>query len=83
MQVALCFLHNATCIINFLRLVQHGRTDSRKVRNKIAEKFGITVQSALGILLKNGLIAKEDDSYRINDSLLRIFINNIYSIPEF
>lgn len=42
-----------------------------------------SVQSALGILLKNGLIVKEDDSYRINDPLLRIFINNLYSIPEF
>lgn len=42
-----------------------------------------SVQSALGILLKNGIIAKEEDSYRINDPLLRIFINNIYSIPEF
>ncbi|MDE6522108.1 MAG: ATP-binding protein [Muribaculaceae bacterium] len=42
-----------------------------------------SVQSALGILLRNGLIAKEEDSYRINDPLLRIFINNIYCIPEF
>ncbi|MDE6549376.1 MAG: ATPase, partial [Muribaculaceae bacterium] len=41
-----------------------------------------SVQSALGILLKNGLVVKEEDSYRINDPLLRIFINNIYSIPE-
>ncbi len=42
-----------------------------------------SVQSALGILLKSGLIAKEEDGYRINDPLLRIFINNLYSIPEF
>lgn len=42
-----------------------------------------SVQSALGILQKNGFIVKEDDSYRINDPLLRIFINKLYSIPEF
>ncbi len=42
-----------------------------------------SVQSALGILLKSGLIVKEEDGYRINDPLLRIFINNLYSIPEF
>lgn len=42
-----------------------------------------SVQSALGILLKSGLIVKEEDGYRLNDPLLRIFINNLYSIPEF
>ncbi len=42
-----------------------------------------SVQSALGILLKSGLIVKEEDGYRINDPLLRIFINHLYSIPEF
>lgn len=42
-----------------------------------------SVQSALGILLKSGLVAKEEDGYRINDPLLRIFINNLYSTPEF
>ena len=42
-----------------------------------------SVQSALGILQKNGLIAKDADVYRMNDPLLRIFINNLYSIPEF
>lgn len=42
-----------------------------------------SVQSALGILLRSGLIAKEEAGYRINDPLLRIFINNLYSIPEF
>lgn len=42
-----------------------------------------SVQSALGILQKNGFIVKEEDSYRINDPLLRIFINKLYSIPEF
>ncbi len=41
-----------------------------------------SVQSALGILLKNGLIAKEGSTYRINDPLLRIFINNLYFTPE-
>ena len=41
-----------------------------------------SVQSALGILLKNGMIIREEDSYRITDPLLRIFINNLYSIPE-
>ncbi len=42
-----------------------------------------SVQSALGILLKSGLVAKEEDGYRLNDPLLRIFINNLYSTPEF
>lgn len=42
-----------------------------------------SVQSSLRILLKNGMIVKEEDTYRINDPLLRIFINNLYSIPEF
>ncbi len=42
-----------------------------------------SVQSALGILLRSGLVVKEEDGYRINDPLLRIFINNLYSIPEF
>lgn len=42
-----------------------------------------SVQSALSILLKNGMIVKEEETYRINDPLLRIFINNLYSIPEF
>lgn len=42
-----------------------------------------SVQSALGILLKTGSIIKNDDEYRINDPLLRIFINKLYSIPEF
>lgn len=42
-----------------------------------------SVQSALGILMKNGLIVKEEPGYRLNDPLLRIFINNLYSIPEF
>ncbi|MDE6552554.1 MAG: ATP-binding protein [Muribaculaceae bacterium] len=41
-----------------------------------------SVQSALGILLKNGLIVKEEPGYRLNDPLLRIFINSLYSIPE-
>lgn len=41
-----------------------------------------SVQSALGILLKNGLVVKEDIGYRLNDPLLRIFINGLYSIPE-
>lgn len=42
-----------------------------------------SVQSALGILLRNGMIVKEEYIYRINDPLLRIFINTLYSIPEF
>ncbi len=42
-----------------------------------------SVQSALGILLRTGLIVKEETGYRLNDPLLRIFINNLYSIPEF
>lgn len=42
-----------------------------------------SVQSALGILLKSGLIVKEASTYRINDPLLRIFINSLYSTPEF
>ncbi len=42
-----------------------------------------SVQSALRILLNNSLVVKEADGYKINDPLLRIFINNIYSIPEF
>lgn len=37
----------------------------------------------LRILLKNGLIVKEETDYRLNDTLLRIFINRLYSIPEF
>ncbi|MDE6408890.1 MAG: ATP-binding protein, partial [Muribaculaceae bacterium] len=41
-----------------------------------------SVQSALVILLRSGLIVKEEAGYRINDPLLRIFINNLYSIPE-
>lgn len=41
------------------------------------------VQSALRILLRNGLVAKDDAGYRINDPLLRIFINGIYFTPEF
>lgn len=42
-----------------------------------------SVQSALGILLRMGLIVKEEDIYRINDPLLRIFINSLYFEPEF
>lgn len=42
-----------------------------------------SVQSALGILLKTGLIVREEEGYLINDPLLRIFINDIYFIPEF
>lgn len=42
-----------------------------------------SVQSALGILLRMGLIVKEEDNYRINDPLLRIFINSLYFEPEF
>lgn len=42
-----------------------------------------SVQNALRILLKSGLIVKEEEGYRINDPLLRIFINSLYSIPEF
>lgn len=42
-----------------------------------------SVQSALGILLKSGLIVKEDSGYRISDPLLRIFINDLYFTPEF
>ena len=42
-----------------------------------------SVQSALGILLRNGLVVKDFDTYRLNDPLLRIFINSLYSIPEF
>lgn len=41
-----------------------------------------SVQSALGILLKNGLIVKEDCCYRLNDPLLRIFINGLYAVQE-
>lgn len=41
-----------------------------------------SVQSALGILTKSGLIVKDGSGYRINDPLLRLFINDLYSIPE-
>lgn len=41
-----------------------------------------SVQSALKILSRNGLIVKEPQGYRINDALFRVFINNTYSIPE-
>ncbi len=63
----------------------------RKVKSPTSGQFikkhslpsASSVQSALGILLKSGLIVKEEDSYRINDPLLRIFINSLYFIPEF
>ena len=62
----------------------------RNVRNPTSSAFikrhslpsASSVQSALGILLKNGLIVKESDTYRLNDPLLRIFINSLYSTPE-
>ncbi|MBD5286183.1 MAG: ATP-binding protein [Bacteroides sp.] len=62
----------------------------RNVRNPTSSAFikrhslpsASSVQSALGILLKNGLIVKEYDTYRLNDPLLRIFINGLYSTPE-
>lgn len=41
-----------------------------------------SVQSALKILMRNNLIVKEPQGYRLNDPLFRIFLNNTYSIPE-
>lgn len=42
-----------------------------------------SVQSALPKLMKAGLITKTPDGYSFTDPLLRIFVNSLYSTPEF
>lgn len=41
-----------------------------------------SVQSALLKLTKSGLVYKSEDGYVITDPLMRIFINDLYYIPE-
>lgn len=42
-----------------------------------------SVQSALKKLIKSGFVIKTEDGVSLMDPLLRIFINQLYSIPEF
>lgn len=42
-----------------------------------------SVQSALGKLMKSGLITRSEGNYTLTDPLFRLFINQLYSIPEF
>lgn len=42
-----------------------------------------SVQNALQKLVKSGIITKNLDGYSFTDPLLRIFVNSLYSTPEF
>ena len=42
-----------------------------------------SVQSALQKLVKSGIVTKNLDGYNLTDPLLRIFVNSLYSTPEF
>lgn len=42
-----------------------------------------SVQSAVGKLTKSGLVTKSAAGYAVSDPLFRIFINGLYSVPEF
>lgn len=42
-----------------------------------------SVQSAIQKLLSSGIVSKEEGGYIVSDPLFRIFINRLYSLPEF
>lgn len=63
------------------------RTVANPMSGVFIKKYSLpsasSVQSALQKLVKNGIVTKNLEGYSFTDPLLRIFINSLYSIPEF
>lgn len=72
------------------KLTLYAIANERIVANPLSSSFikrhhlssASSVQSALQKLMKAGYISREEDGYVLTDPLLRIFINDIYSLPE-
>ncbi|MDE6337105.1 MAG: ATP-binding protein [Muribaculaceae bacterium] len=69
-----------------LYAIAEERVVSNPMSSAFIKKHALTsassVQSALLKLIKSGLVLKSEDGYSLNDPLLRIFINDLYSTSE-
>lgn len=63
------------------------RTVTNPMSGAFIKKYSLpsasSVQNALQKLVKSGIITKNLDGYSFTDPLLRIFVNSLYSTPEF